>query len=132
MRKQTAKLISAFVFTTQIVQSLYFLNTKFQASIHLMRLYSPVSVGPVRKPRRPVFSYINTIYGQSTWAYRINAYHISLIHRVYMIVRQNFKRLCYLHAKSSEPAHHQSYNMADLTFNMPTVSNFVRQLPSYT
>ena len=31
-------------------------NTKFQASSHLMRLYSPVSVGPGRKPRRPVFS----------------------------------------------------------------------------
>ena len=45
-----------FVFATQIVQSLYFLNTKFQASSHLMPLYSPVSVGPGRKPRRPVFS----------------------------------------------------------------------------
>ena len=43
-------------FATQIVQSLYFLNTKFQAASHLMRLYSPVSVGPGRKPRRPVFS----------------------------------------------------------------------------
>ena len=32
----TAKLISAFVFATQIVQSLYFLNMKFQASIHLL------------------------------------------------------------------------------------------------
>ena len=49
-------LISAFVSATQIVQSLYFLNTKFQASSHLMRLYSPVSVGHGRKPRRLVFS----------------------------------------------------------------------------
>ena len=32
----TAKLISAFVFATQIVQSLYFLNPKFQASSHLL------------------------------------------------------------------------------------------------
>ena len=32
----TAKLISAFVFATQIVQSLYFLNTKFHASSHLL------------------------------------------------------------------------------------------------
>ena len=32
----TAKLISAFVFTTRIVQSLYFLYTKFQASTHLV------------------------------------------------------------------------------------------------
>ena len=29
---------------------------KFQASSHLMWLYSPVCVGPGRKPRRPVFS----------------------------------------------------------------------------
>ena len=29
----TAKLISAFVFATRIVQSLFFLNLKFQASI---------------------------------------------------------------------------------------------------
>ena len=30
------KLISAFVFATQIVQSLYSLNAKFQASYHLV------------------------------------------------------------------------------------------------
>ena len=52
----TAKLISAFVFATQIVQSLYYLNPKFQASSHHLWLYSPVCVGPGRKPRRPVFS----------------------------------------------------------------------------
>ena len=32
----TAKLISAFVFATRIVQSLFFLNPKFQASSHLL------------------------------------------------------------------------------------------------
>ena len=52
----TAQLISAFVFATQIVQSPYFLNPKFQASSHLLWLYSPVCVGAGRKPRRPVFS----------------------------------------------------------------------------
>ena len=55
----TAKLISAFVFATQIIQSLFFLNPKFQASSYLLWLYSPVChvcVGPGRKPRRPVFS----------------------------------------------------------------------------
>ena len=52
----TAKLISVFVFATRIVQSLPFLNTKFQASSHRLWLYSPVCVGPGRKPRRPVFS----------------------------------------------------------------------------
>ena len=29
---------------------------EISASIHLVRLYSPVCVGPGRKPRRPVFS----------------------------------------------------------------------------
>ena len=53
---ETAKLISAFVFAKRIVQSLYFLNPKFQVSSHLLWLYSPVCVGPGRKPRRPVFS----------------------------------------------------------------------------
>ena len=44
------KLINAFVFATRIVQSLYFLNPKFQASSHLLRLYSLVCIGPGRKP----------------------------------------------------------------------------------
>ena len=52
----SAKLISAIVFTTWIVQSLYFLNPKFQASSHLLWLYSLVCVRPGRKPRKPVFS----------------------------------------------------------------------------
>ena len=52
----TTKLIRVFVFATQIVQFIYFLNRKFQASSHLRLLYSPVCVGPGRKPRRPVFS----------------------------------------------------------------------------
>ena len=49
----TAKLISAFVFATRIVQSLHFLNPKFQASSRLLWLHSPVCVGPGRKPQRP-------------------------------------------------------------------------------
>ena len=60
MRKQrhrsTAQLISAFVFDSWIVQSLFYLNPKFQASSHLLWLYSLVCDGPGRKPRRPVFS----------------------------------------------------------------------------
>ena len=43
----TAKLISAFVFATRIVQSLFFLNPKFQASSHLLWLYSPVCAEPL-------------------------------------------------------------------------------------
>ena len=53
MRKQRR---SAFVFASWIVQSLFYLKPKFQASSHLVWLYSPVYVGPGRKPRRPVFS----------------------------------------------------------------------------
>ena len=52
----TAKLISAFVFATRIVRSLYFLNMEFHASSHLLWLYSSVYVGTGQKPRRPVFS----------------------------------------------------------------------------
>ena len=37
----TAKLISDFVFATQMVHSLYFLNPKFQASRYLLWLHSP-------------------------------------------------------------------------------------------
>ena len=59
----TAKLISAFVFTTWIIQSLCFLNPKFHVCRYLLWLYSPVCVGLGRKPRRPVFwrrgSYVN-------------------------------------------------------------------------
>ena len=49
-RRRSASRISAFVFATQIVQSLYFLKLKFQASSHLLYLYSLVCVGPGRKP----------------------------------------------------------------------------------
>ena len=45
-----------FVFDTKIVQPLYFLNTKFQTSRHLLWLYSLVCIGPGRKLRSPVFS----------------------------------------------------------------------------
>ena len=38
--KGTDQLICAFVFATRILQSLYFLHTKFQASSHLLWLYS--------------------------------------------------------------------------------------------
>ena len=52
----TAQLISAFVFAIRIVQSLYYLNPKFQASCRLLWLNSLVCDRPGRKPRRPVFS----------------------------------------------------------------------------
>ena len=39
-----------FVFTVRIVQSIYYLNPKFQASSHLLLLHSPVCVVPRRNP----------------------------------------------------------------------------------
>ena len=51
-----AQLISAFVFATQLIQSLFFLNPKFQVSGQLQWLPSSVCAGPGRKPWRPVFS----------------------------------------------------------------------------
>ena len=41
---------STFVFATRIVQFLFYLNPKFQASSSFLCLYSPVCVEPVRKP----------------------------------------------------------------------------------
>ena len=40
----------AFLFATRIVQFLFYLNPKFQASSSFLCLYRPVCVGPVRKP----------------------------------------------------------------------------------
>ena len=52
----TAKLISAFVFATWIVQ-FFFLKPKFQSSSLFLKLYRPVCVGLIGKPWRPVFSH---------------------------------------------------------------------------
>ena len=40
----------AFVFATRIVQFLFYLNPKFQASSSFLSLYRPVCVGPGRNP----------------------------------------------------------------------------------
>ena len=45
----TGKLISVFVFATLMIQFIYFLNTKFPASSHLLCLYSLVCFAPVQK-----------------------------------------------------------------------------------
>ena len=44
------------------MQFLFYLNPKFQASSHLVWLYSLVCVRPGRKPRRPVFSERGSLY----------------------------------------------------------------------
>ena len=50
LRGYTAKLISAFVFATRIVQFPSYLNPKFQASSSFLCLYRLVCVRPVQKP----------------------------------------------------------------------------------
>ena len=47
----TAQLISTLVFAVEIVQSLYFLNPKFQVSSHLQRPYSQFVSDLVRNPK---------------------------------------------------------------------------------
>ena len=42
----------AFVFATRIVQFLFYLYPKFQASSSFLRLYRLVCVGPIQKPHR--------------------------------------------------------------------------------
>ena len=44
------------IFATRIVQFLFYLNPKLQASSSFLSLYRPVCVGPGRKPRRSFFS----------------------------------------------------------------------------
>ena len=63
----TAKLISAFVFATRILQSLCILNPK--VSIHFLWMPSPVCVGPGRKPRRPVFWRRGSYRERVVWHY---------------------------------------------------------------
>ena len=46
-KQRTAKLISAFVFATRIVQFLFYLKPKFQASSSFLCLYRSVCVRPV-------------------------------------------------------------------------------------
>ena len=76
----TAKLISAFTFATRIVQFLFYLNPKFQASSHLLWLYSPVCVGPGRKPRRPIFSELGS-YVHSKYCRIRGCHNLPLKHR---------------------------------------------------
>ena len=47
--RSTAKLISAFVFATLIVQFLFYLYAKFQPFSQLLRLYRMVCVKPGRE-----------------------------------------------------------------------------------
>ena len=69
----TAKLISAFVFTTPIVQSLFFPDPNFLASSYLLWLYRLVCVRSGQKPRRPVFLHCDSNILESFY---LNLYYL--------------------------------------------------------
>ena len=61
-RRRSALQYSTFVFARQIVQSLFYLNPKFQASSYLLGLYSLVCVGPVGNLEDHFFSQRGSSY----------------------------------------------------------------------
>ena len=63
----TAQLISAFVFATRIVQFLFYIYPKFQASSFILWLYSLVCVGLCRKPKLLVFSCTGSCKTYTHW-----------------------------------------------------------------
>ena len=95
----TAKLIRAFVFATRIVQFLYYLNPKFQASSHLQWLYSLVCVRPGQNPHC-WFSHVGGSYGKREAMIRnwCNLYQSPAIKPKWEITKitkcQNTKRTC--------------------------------------
>ena len=56
--KKDPELISAFLFATRIEQSLFFINSKFQASSYRLWLYRTVFVGPGRKSEHWFFGVV--------------------------------------------------------------------------
>ena len=99
----TAKLISAFVFTTQIVQFLYFLNPKFLALSFLLCLYSSVCVGPVREPHHHDAAYMCYQYTYSKF------YLLHYCHRLYCVALFSQAILCT--KEVAERARTAAYNL---------------------
>ena len=60
---KTVQLISTFVFPTYIVQYLYSLNPKFQASRNLLWLYSSVCVTWSKSPKKSLLMMRLKLYG---------------------------------------------------------------------
>ena len=78
----TAKLISAFVFATRIVQFLFYLNPRFQASSSFLCLCRSVCVTPVRKPHcwfSHEAAHISSWVMALLWPIRLNRGHRKLV-----------------------------------------------------
>ena len=85
----TAKLISAFVFATGIVQLLYFLNPKFPASSHLLCLYRSVCrVKPGPKPQY----WFSRGTAHIEWA-GFHNFYINIHSRLFLVAVENSSRL---------------------------------------
>ena len=101
----TAQVISAFVFATRIVQSLYYINPKFQASSHLLWLYSPICVGPGRKPRSPVFSQRGSFYSKQlnflALCFLLNVLSALKGTHFYILISLCFTLCCFFHISFS-------------------------------
>ena len=82
----TVQLISTFVFTTQIVQSLYFLNPKFHASSHLVWLYS---------------SFVSDLVGNPVHRFSRDKAHYIYI---YIHIPSNEKQRCLIISPRNSPA----------------------------
>ena len=106
LRGNRGKLISAFVFATRIVQFLFYLTPKFQASSLLLCLYRSVCVRPVRKPH--------------CW-FSHEAAHIVLF--IASIVSSNVQHLLNSLVHTNEPPHRKTNNV---------VSEQVRHKPACT
>ena len=89
----------------QIVQSLFFLNTKFQASSHLVWLYSLVCMGPGRKPEDR-FSHNEA---------HIMSPQIYLLFCIFVAIRQSDKYIT-LSPQCNFSLHYNNYGTISLNF----------------
>ena len=74
-------------FAIRIVQSLYYLNPKFQAPCHLLWPYSLLCAGPGRKPRRQVSSQRGSNCSRKVNSYCIEGLQSEQIWNFVVVVR---------------------------------------------
>ena len=113
----TAKLISAFVFATRIVQFLFYLNPKFQASSSFLCLYRSVCVGPVRKPHcwfSHEAAHISVV-GRFSYFLAFPQYFTSVV-----AVQSELSKIAYKKAAEILESVYKSYNVEGHLFTMKT------------
>ena len=100
-------LISAFVFTTWIVQFLFFLNLILPASSHLLCLYSSVCVGPNWRPHclfshdaANMWSNVQLIGEDKTYVNFMFCFFFSLISKTICLKKQKKKQMELAHQKT--------------------------------